>query len=86
MGPYGWRPVFFVGIVPALLLLLLRRGVYEPDHFKIAQDRRTAVKAAGPMASSADQAFMRFSFVQLFSPELRFNTGVGVLFCVGTLL
>ena len=86
VGGYGWRAVFFVGIVPALLLLWLRRGVHEPDHFNIAQDRRAAVKQAGPMASSADQAFMRFSFLQLFTPGLRFNTGVGVLFCVGTLL
>jgi MFS family permease len=86
VGPYGWRSVFFVGIVPALLLLVLRRGVHEPDHFKIVQDRRAAVKSAGAMASSADQAFMRFSFLQLFSRELRFSTGVGLLFCVGTLL
>jgi MFS family permease len=86
VGPYGWRSVFFVGIVPALLLLILRRGVHEPDHFTIVQDRRDAVKAAGPMASSADQDFMRFSFLQLFSRELRFNTFVGLLFCIGTLL
>jgi MFS family permease len=60
--------------------------VHEPDHFTIVQDRRDAVKAAGPMASSADQDFMRFSFLQLFSRELRFNTFVGLLFCIGTLL
>jgi len=86
VGPYGWRSVFFVGIIPALLLLMLRRGVREPDHFKTVQDRRSAVKAAGRMASDADQAFMRFSFTQLFSRELRFNTFVGLLFCLGTLL
>lgn len=86
VGPYGWRSVFFVGIIPALLLLMLRRGVREPDHFKTVQDRRSSVKAAGRMASSADQAFMRFSFTQLFSRELRFNTFVGLLFCLGTLL
>ena len=86
VGPYGWRSVFFVGIIPALLLLMLRRGVHEPDHFKTVQDRRSSVKAAGRMASDADQAFMRFSFTQLFSRELRFNTFVGLLFCLGTLL
>jgi MFS family permease len=86
VGPYGWRSVFFVGIVPALLLLMLRRGVHEPDHFKTVQDRRATLKSAGAVAGSADQEFMRFSFLQLFSRELRFNTGVGLLFCVGTLL
>ena len=29
---------------------------------------------------------MRFSFLQLFSRELRFSTAIGLLFCVGTLL
>ena len=86
VGPYGWRAVFFVGIVPALLLLLLRRGVHEPEHFQTVQDRRADVKAAGWQASAADQQFMRFSFLQLFSRELRFNTCVGLLFCLGTLL
>ena len=86
VGPYGWRAVFFVGIIPALLLLLLRRGVHEPDHFNIVQARRAALKASGAVATGDDQAFMRFSFFQLFSKELRFSTGVGLLFCVGTLL
>jgi MFS family permease len=86
VGPYGWRYVFFVGIVPAILLLILRRGVPEPDHFQDVQARREAVRAAGANASEADQAFMRFSFLQLFSKELRFSTCVGLLFCVGTLL
>jgi MFS family permease len=86
VGPYGWRYVFFVGILPAILLLILRRGVPEPDHFQDVQARRDAVRSAGSNASAADQAFMRFSFVQLFSRELRFSTVVGLLFCVGTLL
>lgn len=86
VGPYGWRYVFFVGIIPALLLLILRRGVPEPEHFQIVQDRRASVRAAGSAASQADQAFMRFSFLQLFSPALRFSTLIGLLFCVGTLL
>lgn len=86
VGPYGWRSVFFVGILPALLLLLLRRGMHESDHFRTVQDRRAAVKSAGLGAVHADQDFMRFSFAQLFSPQLRFSTFIGLLFCVGTLL
>jgi MFS family permease len=30
---FGWRAVFFVGIVPALLTLWLRRGLHEPESF-----------------------------------------------------
>src|SRR6266852_7182813 len=31
---YGWRTVFFVGVLPALLVLWIRRGVPEPDLWK----------------------------------------------------
>jgi MFS family permease len=31
MPHFGWRAVFFVGIVPALLTLALRRGLHEPE-------------------------------------------------------
>ncbi len=86
VGPYGWRYVFFVGIIPALLLLLLRRGVHEPQRFQQVQDRRIAVKAAGQAADGSDREFMRFSFLQLFTRGMRLNTFVGLLFCVGTLL
>jgi MFS family permease len=86
VGPYGWRNVFFVGIIPAVLLLLLRRGVHEPERFQIVRDRRAAVKASGPASDGSDHEFMKFSFLQLFSPGLRFSTFVGLLFCLGTLL
>ena len=85
VGPYGWRYVFFVGIIPAILLLLLRRGVHEPEHFAAVQERRATIKASGA-ANRADRDFMRFSFLQLFSGQLRFSTCIGLLFCIGTLL
>jgi len=85
IGPYGWRWVFAVGVVPALLLLMLRRGVHEPEHFSAARERRKALRARGA-ASVQDQDFLRFSFLQLFSPQLRFSTFIGLLFCLGTLL
>jgi MFS family permease len=31
---FGWRAVFFVGVLPALLVLWIRRGVPEPDLWK----------------------------------------------------
>ena len=85
IGGYGWRWVFAAGIIPAILLLLLRRGVHEPEHFDAVQARRAAVRTQA-VTSTADQEFMRFSFRQLFSPALRFSTFIGLLFCIGTLL
>jgi MFS family permease len=86
VGPYGWRYVFFVGIAPALLLLLIRRGMADPPHFQEVRERRAAIKAAGPQIAAGEKDFMRFVPAQLFGRPLRFNTCVGVLFCLGTLL
>jgi MFS family permease len=86
VGPYGWRNVFFVGIAPALLLLLIRRGMAEPSHFRDVRARRADIKAAGRDIGANEKEFMRFVPAQLFGRQLRFNTFVGVLFCLGTLL
>lgn len=86
VGPYGWRYVFFVGIAPALLLLAIRGGMTEPQHFRDVRERRAKIKAAGPNVAAQEKEFMRFVPAQLFGPRLRFSTFVGVLFCIGTLL
>jgi MFS family permease len=82
----GWRYVFFSGITPALLLLLMRYGMAEPEQFAAVKARRAAAKAASENISEADEEFLRFVPMQLFSKDLIFNTVVGLLFCVGTLL
>jgi len=52
---FGWRAVFFVGIVPALLTLWIRRTVKEPEMWTQA-----VARAAVPNAQSAPGA-RRFS-------------------------
>jgi MFS family permease len=85
IGPYGWRYVMYAGIVPAIALLLLRRGMEEPEHFKDVQERRRVLKAARSR-SAADEKFLLFAPKQLFTKELRYSTFIGILFCLGTLL
>jgi len=85
VGGYGWRYVFFLGIVPALLLAVIRRRMLEPDHFSDVQARRQAV-AAGRAVAADDHQFMRFVPLQLFNRENRYDTMVGVLFGLGSLL
>jgi MFS family permease len=85
LGPYGWRYVMLAGILPAFVLLLLRRGLEEPERFQAVQARRAAVKA-GRSHDPADRNLLGFAPVRLFSREIRYNTFIGVLFCVGTLL
>jgi MFS family permease len=86
IGGFGWRWVFFVGIAPALLLLLIRRGMVEPEHFQAVSERRRALATEVRAASAEDREFLRFVPLQLFNKELRFNTFVGLLFALGTLL
>jgi MFS family permease len=86
VGPYGWRYVFFTGVLPALLLLVIRRGMAEPDHFAAVRERRAQVKSGGGAVTEHDREFMRFVAAQLFSKQNRYSTGVALLFCLGTLL
>ena len=85
IGAYGWRWVFFVGVVPALLLAFIRRGMIEPERFEAVRARRKAAKATGA-ASAEDREFLRFVPLQLFSRENRYSTLIGLMFCLGTLL
>ncbi len=85
VGGYGWRYVFFIGIVPAILLAVIRRRMLEPDRFADVQERRR-VASAGLRSGAGDREFMRFVPAQLFNKENRYNTMVGVLFGLGSLL
>ncbi len=85
LGGYRWRIVFFAGIVPALLLLLFRRGLAEPEHFAAVRARRAALTRA-EAHSDEDREFLRFVPVQLFGARLRHSTTVGLLFALGSLL
>jgi MFS family permease len=85
VGGYGWRMVFFVGLAPAILLALVRRRVFEPDRFGAVRERRQMV-GSGQRVADDDREFMRFVPMQLFSKAHRYNTFVGMLFGLGSLL
>src|SRR6516162_9962680 len=71
IGGFGWRCVFFAGIAPALLLLLIRRGMVEPEHFRAVRERRRALATEARAARAEDREFLRFVPLQLFNKELR---------------
>ena len=85
VGGYGWRVVFFVGLAPAILLGIVRRRMFEPDRFDAVRERRQALRSNRQIAAD-DREFMRFVPMQLFSKEHRYNTMVGLLFGLGSLL
>jgi MFS family permease len=43
MPPFGWRAVFFVGIVPALVTLWLRRSLREPEVWRKVKTTKTPI-------------------------------------------
>jgi MFS family permease len=51
---WGWRAVFFVGILPAFFTLWVRRNVDEPEVWKAARAARTGPKAAAPTHRVSD--------------------------------
>src|SRR5437660_2224936 len=78
VGPYGWRYVFFAGLIPALLLAFIRRGMVEPEHFAAVKARRQAL-ANRRDHTEEEREFLRIVPLQLFSRGIRFQTLVGVL-------
>lgn len=85
VGGYGWRVVFFIGVVPALLLAVIRRRVIEPDRFAAVTERRQTIRT-GRRVAADDREFMRFVPLQLFNSEHLRSTLVGLLFGLGSLL
>src|SRR5580692_8068449 len=49
IGGYGWRVVFFIGVVPAILIGVMRRRMMEPERFEAVRERRQAVAAGRRM-------------------------------------
>jgi MFS family permease len=56
-GPGSWRTVFFVGVVPAVLLMIIRERVLESGRFNAVVQRRQAVSARRTIADD-DREFM----------------------------
>jgi len=62
----GWRPMFAVGVVPALVALLVRWWVKEPERWVKARAEERQAGGAHPL-----------KLMELFAPELRRATLVG---------
>src|SRR5262245_64779592 len=57
-APYGWRAVFYAGLLPAVALFFIRRNMGEPDYFKALQVERAGIRQAGA-GSEGEQAKLR---------------------------
>lgn len=74
---YGWRVMFFLGIIPAFVAVLIRLGVKEPEAWiKAKEERAKGIKA--------DVA--RFPLASLFAAGYRRVTILACIFIGGALM
>src|SRR6516162_97171 len=69
LGPNAWRWMYLVGILPAFLVLWLRRDMPESARWEEANERRRAVRAqqqSGVALEGVDAALTRFTVTDMF--------------------
>jgi MFS family permease len=69
IGPDAWRYMYFVGILPALVTLWIRRGIPESALWQRSSEQRRNAQnrqRAGATLDSQEQALARFTVVDLF--------------------
>lgn len=75
-GDYGWRVIFVIGILPAVITLLVRALVKEPDRWlKVKTERDRVRRMIRPSAEDAE--LLSFSLGRLFRKDLLRNTLAG---------
>ena len=83
VGAYGWRWVFFTGVIPAVLIAFIWREVPESERWQNASrrrdDARKRIKSNQAAASQEDRKLTAFTFVGLFQPPWRRNTIVATV-------
>ena len=74
LGPSSWRYMFLIGIIPAFLLLYLRRWVDEPALWVASSHRRREARQRleSGGSSSDDKKLVQFTLARILSePEMR---------------
>lgn len=86
IGNMGWRPVFLVGILPALLIVLIRRHMTEPEKFQEVQAKRSKLKAEGKVEKDTDKEIQTFALKQIFVGKYLKLTIVNILIATAALI
>ena len=76
----SWRWAYFVGFVPALLCLWIRRSVKEPEQWKEAREKASMGKEMGNIGALFSNRILRRNTI---SAVLMATAGVGALWGVG---
>jgi MFS family permease len=78
----GWKVLFWVGILPALLIIYIRRNVNEPA---VYLDMRTRQMQQARALTSAQAASPTADFLDIFRPPLLRNTILATSLATGAL-
>ncbi len=76
-GDLGWRPMFYIGILPALTVFFIRKHLEEPDEFLKVKAKKESIKAEGAV-SKEDQLFMENPIVAMFRRKYIRHTIVAI--------
>jgi MFS family permease len=68
----SWRVLFWMGILPALLIIYIRRNVSEPAVYLGLRTRQTLLQASAP--TSVEATYRPADFLNIFRPPLLWNT------------
>src|SRR6516164_302215 len=70
MGPNAWRYLYLIGVLPALIVLWIRRNIPESPRWEEANERRRfahAQRQSGAPLAGVDLQFTRSTVVDLFT-------------------
>lgn len=70
INAFGWRPVFFIGVIPALLVFWIRKHVEEPEIWTENEVKEEKVEEE------------KTSWFDLFRGNLLKPTIIGTIFCI----
>jgi MFS family permease len=89
VGPSSWRYMFVIGILPAFLLLFVRRWVDEPAIWtaanRVRRDAQKRLEMGG--VSPQDRELAQFTVTRILSdPELRRRVGLLLLMAISSVV
>jgi MFS family permease len=70
MGPNAWRWMYLIGVLPAFIVLWIRRNIPESPRWERTDERRRAaldLKRSGAALDGESMALTRFTIVDLFA-------------------
>src|SRR6266403_4872209 len=70
LGPNGWRYMFIIGVLPALMTLWVRRAIPESERWERGNTQRRAAvqrKRSGETLGAEELALTRITLVDLFA-------------------